>query len=52
MKLVQNKVAMRDIKQREALLRWVARYIAVEGVKVEWVRDMTLSIKKVSLSFF
>uniref|UniRef100_M1DGV9 Putative plant transposon protein domain-containing protein n=1 Tax=Solanum tuberosum TaxID=4113 RepID=M1DGV9_SOLTU len=42
---------MRDTEQRETLLRWIAGHIVDEVVSSEWVCDMTLSIKKVTLNF-
>ncbi|KAG5585149.1 hypothetical protein H5410_045583 [Solanum commersonii] len=41
----------RNAEQREAVILWLARYIAADGERVEWVAATRLGIRKATLNF-
>uniref|UniRef100_M1DZ10 Integrase core domain containing protein n=1 Tax=Solanum tuberosum TaxID=4113 RepID=M1DZ10_SOLTU len=49
--IVQSGTFERNAEQREAVLLWLARYIAADGERVEWVAAPRLGIRKATLNF-
>lgn len=50
MSTVKNQNIMRDLAQKEELLKWVAGYVAKQRDNAEWVSGEA-TIKKASLNF-
>ncbi|KAG5580148.1 hypothetical protein H5410_050775, partial [Solanum commersonii] len=49
--IVQSGAFQRNIEQREAVILWLARYIATDGEHAEWVAAPRLGIRKATLNF-
>uniref|UniRef100_M1DAQ5 Integrase core domain containing protein n=1 Tax=Solanum tuberosum TaxID=4113 RepID=M1DAQ5_SOLTU len=48
---IQSGAFQRDAEQREPLNRWLARHLATDGKRADWVRTSSLGIKKAALTF-
>uniref|UniRef100_M1DNH1 Integrase core domain containing protein n=1 Tax=Solanum tuberosum TaxID=4113 RepID=M1DNH1_SOLTU len=49
--IVQSGVFQRNVDQREAVTLWLAKYIAADGEREEWVATPWLGIRKATLNF-
>ncbi|KAG5591674.1 hypothetical protein H5410_042188 [Solanum commersonii] len=49
--IVRSGAFQRNSEQREAVILWLARYIAADGERVEWVATPRLGIRKATLTF-
>uniref|UniRef100_M1E140 Integrase core domain containing protein n=1 Tax=Solanum tuberosum TaxID=4113 RepID=M1E140_SOLTU len=49
--IVRSGTFQRNTEQREAVLLWLARYIAADGERAEWVAAPRLGIRKATLNF-
>ncbi|KAG5610301.1 hypothetical protein H5410_021582, partial [Solanum commersonii] len=49
--IVQSGAFQRNAEQREAVILWLSRYIAVDGERAEWVTALRLGIRKATLNF-
>jgi len=48
---VRSGAFQRNTEQREAIILWLARYIAADGERAEWVATPRLGIRKATLTF-
>jgi len=48
---VRSGAFQRNAEQREAIILWLARYIAADGERAEWVATPRLGIRKATLTF-
>uniref|UniRef100_M1D9C2 Integrase core domain containing protein n=1 Tax=Solanum tuberosum TaxID=4113 RepID=M1D9C2_SOLTU len=49
--IVRSGAFQRNAEQREAVILWLARYIAADGERTEWVAAPRLGIRKATLNF-
>ncbi|KAG5611704.1 hypothetical protein H5410_022985 [Solanum commersonii] len=49
--IVQNGAFQRNAEQREAIILWLAKYIAADGEHAEWIAVPRLGILKATLNF-
>uniref|UniRef100_M1E0N2 Integrase core domain containing protein n=1 Tax=Solanum tuberosum TaxID=4113 RepID=M1E0N2_SOLTU len=49
--IVRSGAFQRNVEQREAVILWLAKYIVVDGERVEWVATPRLGIQKATLNF-
>ena len=49
--IVRSGDFQRNTEQREAVILWLARYIAADGERAEWVAALRLGIRKATLNF-
>uniref|UniRef100_M1DU07 Integrase core domain containing protein n=1 Tax=Solanum tuberosum TaxID=4113 RepID=M1DU07_SOLTU len=49
--IVRSGAFQRNAEQREAVILWLARYIAADGERAEWVTAPRLGIRKATLNF-
>uniref|UniRef100_M1DYJ7 Integrase core domain containing protein n=1 Tax=Solanum tuberosum TaxID=4113 RepID=M1DYJ7_SOLTU len=49
--IVKSGAFQRNAEQREVVLLWLARYIAADGERLEWVAAPRLGIQKATLNF-
>uniref|UniRef100_M1DWY7 Putative plant transposon protein domain-containing protein n=1 Tax=Solanum tuberosum TaxID=4113 RepID=M1DWY7_SOLTU len=49
--IVRSGAFHRNAEQREAVLLWLARYIAADGERAEWVATPRLGIRRATLNF-
>ncbi|KAG5619614.1 hypothetical protein H5410_004832 [Solanum commersonii] len=49
--IVRSGAFQRNSEQREAVILWLARYIATDGERAEWVTAPRLGIRKATLTF-
>uniref|UniRef100_M1DTP8 Integrase core domain containing protein n=1 Tax=Solanum tuberosum TaxID=4113 RepID=M1DTP8_SOLTU len=49
--VVMSKAFTRNAEQREAVILWLAKYIAADGEHAEWVTASRLGIRKATLNF-
>ncbi|KAG5572101.1 hypothetical protein H5410_061867 [Solanum commersonii] len=49
--IVRSGAFQRNSEQREAVILWLARYIAADGERAEWVVAPRLGIRKATLTF-
>uniref|UniRef100_M1DKC2 Integrase core domain containing protein n=1 Tax=Solanum tuberosum TaxID=4113 RepID=M1DKC2_SOLTU len=49
--IVRSGAFQRNAEQREAVILWLAKYIAADGERVEWVATPRLGIRKATLNF-
>ncbi|KAG5632509.1 hypothetical protein H5410_004226 [Solanum commersonii] len=49
--IVRSGAFQRNSEQREAVILWLARYIAADGERAEWVAAPRLGIRKATLTF-
>uniref|UniRef100_M1D9F3 Integrase core domain containing protein n=1 Tax=Solanum tuberosum TaxID=4113 RepID=M1D9F3_SOLTU len=49
--IVQSGAFQRNVEQREAVVLWLAKYIASDGERAEWVATPRLGIQKATLNF-
>ncbi|KAG5599411.1 hypothetical protein H5410_030781 [Solanum commersonii] len=49
--IVRSGAFQRNSEQREAVIQWLAKYIAADGERAEWVAAPRLGIRKATLTF-
>ncbi|KAG5605217.1 hypothetical protein H5410_026709 [Solanum commersonii] len=49
--IVRSGAFQRNSEQREAVIHWLAKYIAADGERAEWVAAPRLGIRKATLTF-
>ncbi|KAG5591370.1 hypothetical protein H5410_041884 [Solanum commersonii] len=49
--IVRSGAFQRNSEQREAMIHWLAKYIAADGERAEWVAAPRLGIRKATLTF-
>ncbi|KAG5579544.1 hypothetical protein H5410_050171 [Solanum commersonii] len=49
--IVRSGAFQRNSEQREAVIHWLAKYIAADGKRAEWVAAPRLGIRKATLTF-
>ncbi|KAG5596525.1 hypothetical protein H5410_037757, partial [Solanum commersonii] len=49
--IVRSDAFQRNSEQREAVIHWLAKYIAADGERAEWVAAPRLGIRKATLTF-